>query len=160
MCISQSPHSICVRLHLPEPAAFGSSPCSHLFIPTSALLSASAQARRHRTPFLAVQKHRPEPSLVSNSPLLRCPGCGATVSLLELCPMLRRLCPLACLGLPLLRPRAAEQSLKPPQSPSSKHGACGASDRPSCWLLQLSVSRLPAPSSLCDWVSPSPSLWL
>lgn len=46
MCISQSPHSICVRLHLPEPAAFGSSPCSHLFIPTAALLSASAQARQ------------------------------------------------------------------------------------------------------------------
>lgn len=32
-------------------------------------------------------------------------------------------------GLPLLRSRAAEQNLKPPQSPSTKHGVCVASER-------------------------------
>lgn len=143
VCISQSPHSTFFRLHLPVPAAFGSSPCSHLSIPTPALLSASAQAQRHQTPFLRVSNHPPEPSLVSNSPVLRCCGCWATVSLLALCPILRRLFPLACLGLPLPRPQAAEQNLKPPQGPSPKHGVCVASDRPSGSFPQLALTSPP-----------------
>lgn len=130
VCISQSPHSIGVGLHLPVPAAFGASPCSHLFIQTPALLSAAAQAQRRPPPLLALSTQPPEPSLVCDSPVLRCSGCWATVSLLELCPMLRRLFPLACLGLPLLRPRAAAHTLKPPQSASTKHGVCAASTVP------------------------------
>lgn len=43
VCVSQSPHSIWVCLHLPGAAACGSSACSHLFIQTPAPLSASAQ---------------------------------------------------------------------------------------------------------------------
>lgn len=124
-----------------------------------ALLSGSAQAQTLQAPLpYGLKRPTRAERLDSNSPLLCWSGCWATDSLLELCPMLRRPFPPACLGLPLQRPQAAERNLKPPQSASAKHGVCAVPARPGCLLQRLTRLASPLPSSRRDWVSPCASL--
>ncbi len=89
--------------------------------------------------------------LISDSPVLCWAGCWATVSLLALCPMLRPLFTLACRALPLLRPAAEEQNLKPPHSSPTRHGAPVTQD---CLDGSLVLFIL---SGLCRLALPVPS---
>lgn len=94
--------------------------------------------------------------LVSDSPVLCWAGCWATVSLLALCPMLRLLSPLACRALPLPRPAAGEQNLKPPRSSPIRHRALVTQDCLDCSLASFGFSclTLPLPSACVIWSLP------
>lgn len=159
--------SACILLHLSVPAAF------HFFpgFKTPALIYSilltfyiNAYLKARLFPHVKMsQKCSEQPfnaePLVSDSPVLCWAGCWATVSLLALCPMLWHLSPLACWALPLPRPAAGEQNLKPPLSSPSRHGAPVTQDCLDCSLVSFSLSclcrlALPLPSACVIWSLP------
>lgn len=149
--ISQSPHSIGTHSSSPVCACrlpvflWFQNTCSYIFYslvgflhkrkPGSLFCSSKNESKCSQQPFSA------EP-LVSDSPVLCWAGCWATVSLLALCPMLRHLSPLACWALPLPRPAAGQQNLKPPLSSPIRHGAPVTQDCLDCSLVSFSLSCL------------------
>lgn len=144
--ISQSPHSIC--MHSSTPACTCRLPVSPRFENTCSytsydlggfqfFLNANASAMLFPHPksvrILLMATRR---CVASNSPVLCWAGCWATVSLLALCPMLWLLSLLACQVLPLQRPTAGEENLKPPCTSPTRHSSCNPK---LSWLLTCVV---------------------
>lgn len=129
LSISQSSHSI--WMHSSTPVCTCHPPAQLRFSYTCSRRSRSRQlpaigksnnicqvvftSRNQQSPFHPTLKNKN-----LDSPVLCWGGCWVTASLLEPCPMLQFLLPLDCRELPLLRPAAGEENLKPPWSSLGK----------------------------------------
>lgn len=171
LCISQSPHSICMHSSTPVCACrlpvslWFQTICSYILCPVVGFLRKLQNMPGRLFPNLKNNQSKcsqqplgAEP-LVSDSPVLCWAGCWATVSLLALFPMLRLLSPPASLSLPLPRPTAGKESLNPPRSSLTRHRAPVTQNCLDCLLVSFSLSglcrlALPLPSACVIWSLP------